>query len=154
MSIDGVQEGSPGDAIGSATAEPGGIHRAGIAADDVVSSAARVIDIVDSELSMIENIKSLSPELKFTGLADLEMFQHRQIEVGAPRIIEDVPAGIAEGEPPRSHKLGRIADERAKASRIVAGRRQSMHNVGVGGGDAEPTGDAGIVGHGNAGVAS
>ena len=120
MRIERVQEGSSGDAIGSAALKPSGIHRAGIATDDVVSAAARIIGIVDPELGVIENIEGLSTEFKFAGLPDLEMFQQRQIEVRAAGIIQKVPAGVPEGQSARSHKLRGIADERAKALRIVA----------------------------------
>src|SRR5208337_747 len=105
MRIERVQERGPGDAIGSAALKPCGIRRAGIATNDVISSAARVFRIIDSKLSVIKNVKGLSPELKLAGLPDLEMFQHRQVEVHAPRIIQEVPARVSEGEPPRSHKL-------------------------------------------------
>ena len=116
MRIERVQKGSPGDAIGSATLEPGGIHGAGIATDDVVSTAARVIGIVDPELSVIKNIKGLSAELKFAGLPDLEMFQQRHIEVDAaadysgssgPRLPKVSPRGATnwEGLPMSGPKL-------------------------------------------------
>ncbi len=153
MRIDRVQERSPGDAIGSAAPKPSRIQRAGIATNDVISTAARVIGIVDSKLSVIENVKGLGTELKLAGLPDLEMFQQRHIEVHAPRIVQEVPARISEGEPARSHKLRRIADEWAKAFRIVARRGQSTHNVGVRGRDAKPAGNPGVVGQGNTGVA-
>ena len=76
MRIERVQERSPGDAIGPTTFKPGGIDGAGIATDDVVSTAARIIGIVDPELSVIKNIEGFGAELKLAGLSNLEMLQH------------------------------------------------------------------------------
>jgi hypothetical protein len=125
MRIERVEERCPGNAIGSAALESGGIRGAGIATDDVVSGAAGVIGIVDSELRVIENVESLGPELELAGLANLEMLEQRHVEVRAARIIQEVASGVAKGEAARSDKLGRIADEGAKTLGIVAGRRQS-----------------------------
>src|SRR5580658_5826075 len=125
MRIQRVQERSPGHAIASAALKSGGIKGSGIATDHVVSTAARVIGIVDPELSVIKNIEGLRAELKIAGLVDLEMFQQRRVEVQAARIIQEVATCIPKGETPRSHKLRWIADERAKAPRIVAWRGES-----------------------------
>src|SRR4029077_3545176 len=131
MRIQRVQKGSSSDAIGSSALKTRGVHRTGIATDRVVSTAARVIRIVDPELRVIKNVEGLSTELKLAGLPDLEMLQHRHVPVHATRIIQKVPACVSEREPSRSHKLRRIADERTKAARIIAGRRQSIHHVRV-----------------------
>ena len=146
MRIQRVQERSSIHAIASASTKSGGIKRARIATDHVVSTAARVIGIVDPELSVIENVEGLSTELNFAGFPNLEMFQHRHVEVRPSRIIQEVPASIPEGEPPRRYELRGAVDERTKALRIVAGRAQSMDNVGVGGCDAEPAGNPRVVG--------
>ena len=152
MRIQRVQERSSIHAIASASTKSGGIKRARIATDHVVSTAARVIRIVDSELSVIKNIEGLSPELKTGGLVDIEMFQQCRVEVQAVRIIEIVASCISKGEPPRRHKLRWIIDERAKAPRIVAWVWKSRGYVWIGGRDAEPFGDSGIVGERNAGI--
>ena len=123
MGIERVQKGSPGYAVwASFCLEPGGIIGTRVATDDVVSTAARVIRIVDTKLSVIKNIKGLSSELYLAGLADLEMFQQRHVEVQAPGIIQEIPARVPESESARSHKLGRIPYERAKAPRVGTGR--------------------------------
>ena len=98
MRVERVQERCPRDAIcASLGLKPSGIHRTRIAADDVVPTAARVIGIVDPELGVIKNVKSLGTELNVAGLGEFEMFQHCHVEVQAVRIIEEVPAGVAEG---------------------------------------------------------
>ena len=73
MGIQWVQERRPGNTIGSAALKTGGIQRSGIATDDVVSTAARVIGIVDSKLRVVKNVERLSSELELPGLAYLEM---------------------------------------------------------------------------------
>ena len=106
MRVDGVQERSTCNAIRPACGlKSGGIVWAGIAADDVVTADSRVVRIVDAELSVVENIESLSPELERAALRNLEMFGHRHVEVKAAGIIEEVAAGVAEGESSRGYKL-------------------------------------------------
>ena len=116
MRINRVQERCPSDAIGPAPFKTGGIHRAGIATDHIVSAAARVVGVIGPELSVIEKVEGLGTELEFAGLPDFEMLQHGHVEVQAAGIIQEVPACIAEGESARSNELGRIAQEWAKAS--------------------------------------
>ena len=130
MGIERVQERGPGDAIGSATLKSGGIIRAGIATDNVVSCAAWIIRIVDSKLSVIENVKSLSTKLKLAGFADFEMLQQSHVEVHAAWIIQEVAASVAEGEPAGSHKWRWIANERAKALRVIARRSSPFTTSG------------------------
>jgi hypothetical protein len=135
MRIERVQKGSPGDAISSATLKPGGKPGARIATDDVISTAARVVGIVDPELGVIKNVKGFGAKLKVAAFGDLKMLEHCHVEVQATRIIQEVPPGIPESQPARSHKLRRVTQERAKALRIVAGFGQSPHNVGIRGRD-------------------
>src|SRR5271169_3615379 len=153
MRIERVQKRGPGNAIRTPALKPCGIHGAGIATDDVISSAPRVIGIVDPELSVIKNVKGLGPELKLARLPDLEMLQQRQVEVRAPGIIEEVPAGVPESKPPRGDNLRGIADERAKALSIAQRRLLFLHHVGVRGRDAEVARNPSVVGQGNTGVA-
>jgi hypothetical protein len=68
-----MQKGRSCNAIGPATPEARRIHRAGIAANDVVSAAARIVEIEDSELSVIEDIEKLRPKLNFAGLLQLNL---------------------------------------------------------------------------------
>ncbi len=74
MRIERVQKGSPGNAIRSSSPESDGIHRAGIATNNVISAAAWILGIVNPELSVIKNVESLSAELELAGLPYLEMF--------------------------------------------------------------------------------
>ena len=115
MGVDRVQERSSADAIGLAAFEPRGIYGTGVAAYYIISGAAGVIWIVDAELRVIKNVKSLGTEFQLSGLANLEMLEQSHIEVGASRIVEEVASGVAESEAARSDKLGRITDNRAKA---------------------------------------
>src|ERR1700722_7253092 len=92
MRIQRMQERGSGDAIGAAALEPRRVQGAGITANAVIAAAARVIGIVDTKLSMVEDVKSLSPELQFASLPNLEMFQQRNVEVCASRIIQEVSA--------------------------------------------------------------
>src|ERR1035438_3220527 len=63
MGIQGMQERRSRNTIGAATFKAGGIRRAGIATDDVVSTAARIVGIVNSKLGVVENVERLGPEL-------------------------------------------------------------------------------------------
>src|SRR5437879_5255720 len=119
MRIERVQKGSSSDAVNSASLKARGIVRAGIATGDVISTAARVIGIVDSELSVIKNIKGLGAELQFAGLADLEALQQRHVKVQLVGIIQKVATGVAESESSGSDELRRIFQQRTKASSIV-----------------------------------
>ena len=94
---------------------------------------------------VIKNVESLGPEFQFAALPYLEMFEQRYVEVRSSRIIEEVPAGIAESKSARSHKLIGIADEWAKAFAVVERRLRSFNNVGVGSRNAVPTVHSGIV---------
>src|SRR5579863_6275546 len=153
MCIQRVQEGSSGDAIGSSALKPGRVDRTGVTTDYVVSAAARIVGIVNPELSVIENIEGLGTEFKLSRFPDLKVFQQREVEVQTAWIIQEIPARIPEGEPARGHKLGRIAKQRAKAPAVVERLGQSTQNIGVGSRDAEPARYPGVVGQGNAGVA-
>jgi hypothetical protein len=64
--IERMQKRRSGYAIGSSAPETSGVQRAGIATDDIVSTAARVIRVVDPELSVIENVEGLGPELELS----------------------------------------------------------------------------------------
>src|SRR5450755_4143508 len=130
MRIERMQKRSSSNAISSATPKSGGINGAGITTDYVVAAAAGVIRVIDAELSVIKNIEAFSPELQLAGFSDLEMFQQGHVEVQAPGIGQEIPPRVPEGESPRSDKLGRIAQELAKAPGVVARRRQSLHHVG------------------------
>jgi hypothetical protein len=87
----------------------------GITTNNVISSAARIVGIVDSKLRVIEDVEGLRAELKLARLPYLEMLQQRQVEIQAVRIIQKVPARVPECETPGSHKLRGIADERSEA---------------------------------------
>src|SRR5260221_2568319 len=116
MRIQRVQKGSSRDAIGSVTLEPRGIHGAGVTTDDVISTAARVIGIVNPELGVIKNIDGLGTELKIAGLPYLEILQQWHVEVASHRVIQEVPPSGSECKSSRGNKLRGIIEEWAKAS--------------------------------------
>src|SRR5580700_7219205 len=152
MRIQRVQKGGAGNAVGAAALKAGGIHGTRIATDDVVTAAARIIGIVDSKLRVIKNIESLRPKLKLAALPNLDVLKNGKVKVEASGIVQIVTASVSEREPPRSHKLRRIADERAETFGIVEGRWQTFQYVGVRGRNTQAAGNAGVVGHGNARV--
>jgi len=96
MRVKRVKKRGPCGAIRSATSKAGRKLRPRIATDDIVSTAARVVGVVDSKLRVVKNIEGFSAELNLAGFPNLEMFQQRQIEVQAARIIQKVPACVAE----------------------------------------------------------
>jgi hypothetical protein len=111
MGVQRVQKAGPGYAISTACAlETRRIGRPGIATDDVVSRAARVIRIVDTVLGVVEDIEELSPKFQTAGFGRFEMPQQCHIEVDAAWVVEKVSSSIAEGEPTRCDKLRWVAE--------------------------------------------
>src|SRR5215469_9326096 len=120
MRIQGVQKTSSGNAICSSFClKTSGVQRAGIATNHVVARAAWIIRIIDTELRVVEDVESFDTKFDLAGLCHFEVFQQRQVEIHAIRIIEEVPAGIPKGESPGSYKLRRIAKQRTETLRIV-----------------------------------
>jgi len=76
-----MQERSSRHAIGSPAPEARGIYGTGITANDVVSTAARIVQIEDSELSLIEDIEELCSKLNFAGFFYLELLEQRHVKV-------------------------------------------------------------------------
>lgn len=146
MCIERVQEGRARDAICSSNSlKAGGIDWTGIATDNIVAGAAWIVWVIYSELSVIENIEELRAELNLAGLRDLKMLEQRQIEVQAAGIVQEVSPGIAKGQSPWSHKLRGISDKWTEALDIPRRFEQSLHYVRIGGRDAQPAGNSGIV---------
>ena len=151
--VERMQERSSSHAIGSATPEARGIFGTGITANDVVSTASRVVEIEDSELSLIEDIEELCPELNLAGFFYLELLEQRHVEVQAVGIVQKISASIAEGESARRHKLRRIPLERAEAAIGSGWSGQPMNHVGIRGRDAETARHSGVIGERNPGIA-
>src|SRR5579863_4781120 len=105
VGIKRVQERSARHAIRTAVRlKAGGIYGTGVTTDDVVSGASRIIGIVDSELGVVENIEKFRAQLDLARLGDLEVLQQRHVEVQAAGIIQEVAAGIAKSQSPRSYE--------------------------------------------------
>ena len=64
---------------------------------------------------MVEDIKSLSPELKAHALMYREMLEQSHIEISLPGIVKNVSAGISESQSSGSYKGVGISKERSKA---------------------------------------
>ena len=91
-----MQERRSCDTVGAPSRlKASGIHGPPVATDNVVSAAARIVGIVDSELGVIEDVKKLRAKLKLARFSDLKTFQQRHIEIEAAGIIQEVTAGIA-----------------------------------------------------------
>jgi hypothetical protein len=123
MCIERMQERRSRYAIGAGAFKACRIRWTGVTTGDIVSTAARIIGIVNSKLRVIENVEGLGPEFQLASLPNFEMFQQRHVEVHPPWIIQEVPARISKGEPTRGHEHGRISNERAKALGVAAGRK-------------------------------
>ena len=121
MRIERAEEGRSGYAICPAAQKAGGIHGAGITADNVVSAAARVIRIVEPELSVVEEIEDFRAKLNFAGLRNLKVLQECHVEVQAAWIVQEISTCIAEGQSARRNKLRWVIQQRPNAAEIVVG---------------------------------
>lgn len=153
MGINGVQERGTRHAVSTATFETCGIVRSRIATDDVVAAAALIVRIVDTELSVVEDVEGLRTKLDRGSFRHLEMLRQRHIEAQAVRVVEEIAAGIAEGEAARGDKLRRIEQERSKALRVAAGLWCPANDVRIRSCDTQSAGDACIIRKGNASIA-
>ena len=147
MCIERMQKRCARDAICSSTGlKAGGILRARIATDDIVSATAGIVRVVDSKLGMIENIEKLCAELEVAGFFDLKVFYQRHVEVQAAGIIQKISARIPKSQAPRRYKFRCISQERTKALNVVQGLRQSTNYIGIGFRNTQPAGYSGIIG--------
>jgi len=88
MGIEGMEKARSRNAVSTPCAlETRRIGRTGVATHDVVSRAARVIRIIDTELGMVENVEKLGPEFQLAGLSRFEIPKEGHVEVDAARII-------------------------------------------------------------------
>src|ERR1700751_3314606 len=112
MRINGVEERGTGNAIcPSGSHETSRVGRPCITADHIVSSTARVIRIINTELCLIEDVECFSSEFHLAELGYLEMFQQSDIEVYASWIVQEISTGVAKSQPTWSYKLRRITEE-------------------------------------------
>src|SRR6202051_31202 len=146
MRVKRVQERRAGHAVRAGPSKTRRIGRAGVATDYVISTAARIIGIVASELGVIKNVECLGAELKHAGLPDLEMFEQCHVEIDAARIVQEISACVTKCKSTRRDELPGVPYERTGAPRIAARRWNSPCHVWVRGRDAEPAGNSGIVG--------
>ena len=122
---------------------------AAIAADDVTRCVSE-IRIVNSELSVIEDIECFSAKSHLSGFADFEVLQQTQIEVRSMRIVQKIAAGIAECEPSGRYK-NIDPKQRSETLRVVPfiRRRSRIANHIRIGSSADAIRDSGVVEDGN-----
>ena len=78
-------------------------------------------------LGVIEHVKSLCSEFQAHSLGKGEVFEQRHVEISAMWVAEDIATGVAEREPSRCGKGGRIGKQRS----IVGNRTVRKTRVGV-----------------------
>ena len=162
MGVYRMQKGSASDAICSTALVASRESWPGIATDDIVTGAAGIVRIINSEFRMIKDVESLNPKLDLTGFGDPKMLGQGHIEVNLSRVIDKISTGVAESKSSGSYKLRRVLKQGSKTLRDIkktwdrlnwSGLSQSFHYVRIGGGDPEVTADPGIVSEGNTGIA-
>src|ERR1700683_3088652 len=89
-----------------------------VATDDVVRRVAAV-GIVNSKLSVIENVECLGAQLEAGGLACAEMLEQGHVKIQTAGIVKEIAAGVAEGEPFGGRKLIGIAEQRAESESSI-----------------------------------
>ena len=105
MCVERVQERRTRNAINSASLKARGILGPRVTANNVISAASRIVRVIGAELRLVQDVEEFRPELKIARLRNLESFEQRQIEIQPRRVIQKVPAGIAESQPARGNKL-------------------------------------------------
>lgn len=90
------------------TCIPGRIIASTVATDCVATSVAEVW-IVDTELSVVENVEGFDSELQVAAFTDPEMFQQCDIEIQSARVVHKIAPGISKGQTSWSRESGGIA---------------------------------------------
>jgi hypothetical protein len=89
MGVHGVQEGTPRQAILSASSRSRIIGRgAAVAGDDVVAGIPGMRQIVDPELGVVENVERFGAEFEFPFAGYFKMLQQGNIEIRTSGIVE------------------------------------------------------------------
>lgn len=120
MCIEWMEKAIAGIAI-SSRASSRGIGRFGscVAADRITWGIA-LRGVVNTELSVIDNVEALYAELKVAFARQRKVLEQRGIKVCPVRIVEHIAARVPKGETARSSKSSRIQQKGSKALGIVA----------------------------------
>lgn len=161
MGVYRMQKGSASDAVCATALVASRESWAGIATDDIVTGAAGIVRIINSEFRVIKDVESLNPKLNLTAFGDPKMLGQSHIEVNLSRVIQKISTGVAESKSPGSYKLRRVLKQRSKTLRGIktwdrlnwSWFSKSFHYIRIGRGDPEVTADPGIVSEGNTGIA-
>src|SRR5271165_1954379 len=104
MGVYRVQESTSRDAIRPSTHTTCRIQWSGVTgsvagaavATNCITACIAEVRIVDSELSMVEDIKSFHAKLKKASFRDFEMLEQAHVEINPMRVVQEVSPRISE----------------------------------------------------------
>ncbi len=108
MRVNGVQERVPEEAIRSRADKSRRIIGTSVATRDIVGRIPP-FGIINSKLSVIENVERFGAKLQACRFTRLELLEQRHVEIQTAGIIQGIPAHIPECQPFRCDKCLRVA---------------------------------------------
>ena len=121
MSVHRMEKRASGQAVHS-TPPTGRIVdvRPAVTPDDVIACIPGVRRVVDSELSVVENVERFGAEFDIALAENFEMLQQGDIEICATRICDRVSSATSERQPARSSERSRSGEDRTKTLRVIS----------------------------------